>query len=111
MSDEKPLSRAWGYLAFLPGLVELARTHGYALAVHGSLQRDFDLVACPWVEDAASAEDLAEAIRQHVGGIFSHTKDPATVHTDQPHGRKSWAIHLAARDLYVDISIMPRAIP
>jgi len=36
--------------ALYPELAAVFRAHGYALAVHGSLQRDFDLVAIPWVE-------------------------------------------------------------
>lgn len=39
-------------------LAEVARTLGYAIAVHGSQQRDLDLVAVPWVEEAVSPDDL-----------------------------------------------------
>jgi hypothetical protein len=34
--------------ALYPELSEIARSHGYALAVHGSLARDFDLICVPW---------------------------------------------------------------
>jgi hypothetical protein len=44
-------------------LVAVARRHGYALAVHGSLARDIDLVAIPWIVEADEPEILAEAIR------------------------------------------------
>ena len=47
----KPANRAAVYAAALyPDLAEIAREHGYALAVHGSLARDFDLIAVPWRE-------------------------------------------------------------
>jgi hypothetical protein len=36
----------------LPALREVARRFGYALAVHGSLEWDIDLVAVPWCENA-----------------------------------------------------------
>lgn len=36
--------------AMYPELARLFQKHGYALAVHGSLARDFDLIAVPWAE-------------------------------------------------------------
>ena len=45
------------YQALLPGLQRAAQQCGYALAVHGSMARDLDLIALPWV---ATAEDPAE---------------------------------------------------
>lgn len=36
--------------AMYPGLCEIFQRHGYALAVHGSVARDLDLLAIPWVE-------------------------------------------------------------
>lgn len=39
------------YLEYLIGpLRDIAREHGYALSVHGSVARDIDIVAIPWVE-------------------------------------------------------------
>jgi len=32
------------------------RDCGYAIAPHGSLARDLDVIAVPWTEDAVSAE-------------------------------------------------------
>jgi hypothetical protein len=50
------------YAALYPELASLARQHGYALAIHGSLQRDFDLVAIPWVEKPSEPQALVDAI-------------------------------------------------
>lgn len=91
----------WGFLAFLPRLVAVGRAHGYALAVHGSLARDFDIIAAPWTDDAVDADDLAEAIRSAVGGVRGDT-----VH-ERPHGRRGYVIHLGAGP-YIDLSVMPR---
>ena len=38
------------YVVCFPALAEVARAHGYALMVHGTVARDLDLVACPWTE-------------------------------------------------------------
>ncbi len=53
--DEKKTAWALAYMVGIyPQLVEEARRHGYALAPHGSLQRDLDLIAVPWSEEAAA---------------------------------------------------------
>lgn len=46
------------YLLRLPKMREMARLHGYALGVHGSQKRDFDLIAIPWVDDASDPAPL-----------------------------------------------------
>lgn len=93
-----------------------ARTHGYALAVHGSQMRDLDLIAVPWVEAPSDPEMLATAIRDAVHGAFT-SGDPQK----KPHGRLAWAIHLnhptrlgdalAALKVpfapFIDLSVMP----
>lgn len=106
MSEKHPIpeSRPFGAMAFLPGIVEVARKRGYALTVHGSLARDFDFVAIPWTEDACPAEELAEAIRARCGGIPDH-KIPGPV--QKPHGRLAWMFHLGGGP-YIDLSVMPR---
>lgn len=58
------------YAAIYPKLVEIAREHGYALAVHGSVRRDFDLVAIPWAKCVSSHSDLIDAFL----GAFALTK-------------------------------------
>lgn len=109
MTDKQPIptARPFGALAFLPGVVKVAREHGYALTVHGSLARDFDFVAIPWTEDACPAEELAEAIRARVGGI-PDGKEPEPVH--KPHGRLAWKFHLGGGP-YIDLSVTPRSTP
>lgn len=39
-----------------------ARAQGYSVGLHGSMRRDCDLIAAPWIEEAASAEDLIAAL-------------------------------------------------
>lgn len=92
-----------------------AYLHGYALALHGSLQKDLDVVAIPWVAGAASEETLVKALCEKAsgciipGGQFRdgqwHTvTDPGW----KPHGRKAYTILLMGHDGgYVDLSVMP----
>lgn len=98
-----PKSRPVAYVLHVPRLTETARQHGYALAVHGSLQRDLDLVAVPWSDVASDPEELVMALCQRVGGFML----PDEKATKKPHGRLAWIIHLGA-GLYIDLSVMPR---
>ena len=100
------------YAALLPVLRDVARTYGYALAVHGSQRRDLDVVAVPWVEGASSAAALVEALRLAVGGVVIYGRDVLEGEharrnpTQKPHGRQAWSIHVGGR-LYLDVSVMP----
>lgn len=109
------------YAWMIPYLTEVARSCGYALGIHGSLHRDLDLLAVPWIEEAKSAEELIEAMRAALDGqVLKHgalcgrwdsdkkcfveaaIENPA----HKPHGRLAWNIHLAG-GLYLDVSVMP----
>jgi hypothetical protein len=92
------------YAALYPALRETARQHGYALALHGSLGRDLDLVAVPWVEDAAHPETLVAALTETAGGFAV----PQAV-AEKPHGRVAVVIALGRSGGMIDLSIMPRA--
>ncbi len=98
-----PLASAAYYAALYPQMAEIARLLGYALAIHGSLSRDLDLIAVPWTEEAVESECLAEALRGAVGGFWAPHDFPAT----KPHGRRAWSIQMGSGP-YIDLSVMPR---
>lgn len=98
-----PKVRPLAYITQVPRITEVGREHGYAICVHGSLQRDLDLVACPWSAVASDAETLIKAICETVGGFML----PDHEATPRDHGRTSWIVHTGA-GLYLDISVMPR---
>lgn len=60
---------------YIQPIRDVAGELGYAVAVHGSLERDLDLVCVPWQHDAAKPEVLAVAIRDLVGGYFKSEGD------------------------------------
>lgn len=92
---------------YLPSIRAVAKTHGYTVAVHGSLARDVDLIAVPWIETAATPEVLANAIRESIQGEFSRRSDNMIDVTLRPHGRCSWAIvTVSLWGSYVDLSVM-----
>jgi hypothetical protein len=91
----------------LPNIRLAARSFGYAVAVHGSLARDVDLLAVPWVEDAATPELLAASIASLVEGQFSRRQTGDVDHNLRPHGRQSWAIVTPKLwGSYIDLSVM-----
>jgi voltage-gated potassium channel Kch len=115
----KPVSPAATYAALLPDLIQAAREVGYALAPHGSFARDLDLIAVPWTEEAASAEQLIMRLMATSGATLrdgGHKSEDGTAWvTDsgaapkaRPHGRLAWSMHLGVSNLYLDVSVMPR---
>jgi len=50
--------------ALYPDLAAICISHGYALAVHGSLARDFDLIAVPWVAQTSLPEEVLKEITE-----------------------------------------------
>lgn len=103
----------------LPALKAVARSLGYALGVHGSLSRDIDVIAAPWVPTAVDAPTLAAALRDELERVTGKTAfwmdDPSATPGDytrrnpqaRPHGRLAWAIHVAGLGTYVDLSVLP----
>ncbi len=105
----KPASRAPAYLTLYPGLAEVARKHGYALAIHGSIQTDLDLIAVPWVDDCADADTLVAALRAHCYLCLGQAEQIDPKHADatvKPHGRRAWNLYMDF-GAQVDLSVLP----
>jgi hypothetical protein len=92
----------------LPGLQLAARGCGYALAVHGSLARDIDLLAVAWTEQAETPELLVNrlcgALAAFTGRAINLTR---AGWTEKPHGRLACTIILPGMCPEIDLSIMP----
>ena len=88
--------------ALYPGLAEITRRHGYALAVHGSLARDFDLLCVPWVEQPSTPEEVIESITQEYA-VELRGGPP----TEKPHGRRAWTLSVGFGECYIDLQFMP----
>lgn len=56
----KPANNAPVYAGMYKELTEVARSHGYAMAVHGSMARDFDLICIPWTDTASEHLKVVE---------------------------------------------------
>ncbi len=60
----KPSLYAYYFLA----LKEIALGYGYNLIVHGSMNRDLDLIAIPWVDDPEDSLKMINALADCLGG-------------------------------------------
>lgn len=99
----KPANNAPVYAAALyPELAEICRKHGYALACHGSLARDFDLIAIPWVE-RPTAEPLM-VIDEMCSRFAMKLIGDLEV---KEHGRKTYTLGIGFGECFVDLSFMP----
>jgi hypothetical protein len=99
-----------------------ARREGWALAVHGSMTRDLDLVAVPWTDTASYEPAFVEAMRAAVaaelGGVAvvgAGDDGRTSGFKIKPNGRRSWTLHSTSEQLvedehgahpYVDLCVM-----
>ena len=91
------------YAAIYADLAETCRRSGYALAVHGSLARDFDIVAVPWAADPALPARVVESILADFTALRQLGK-PST----KEHGRVVYTLMLGTwGESFLDISFMP----
>jgi len=133
MKDANPAPM---FACMYAGLCDVARKNGYALAAHGSMVTDFDLIAVPWTEQAIEAEELMHLLMSHLDAVDyrgllqrdcgswataanidqmvkserERTADPRGPFDCvlKPHGRKAWNLYMAA-GVKIDLSVMPRA--
>lgn len=96
----------WYVMAYTK-LDRIAWRHGYALALHGSMARDLDLVAIPWTEDADNPEKLIDSIRRFVV-LKTNVDLKIAPPVKRPHGRLSYIIPIGYDSHhYIDLSVMP----
>lgn len=109
-------ARAAAYVALYPMLLQIAQDHGYALTVHGSLHRDLDLVAIPWIEEASEPIDLIKAFKEAIKAVTIHEEQDEKWYPDcqpkeKPHGRIAYSLHVTNSGMYggyLDVSIMSK---
>jgi hypothetical protein len=80
---------------------KLGREVGYAIGVHGSLKRDFDLIAAPWTPEAVGNHDLIV----HLCAGLKATRVGGPEY--KPHGRVAVTIQIDGWFKPIDLSILP----
>lgn len=97
----------------LPPMRRTAKDVGYSIAVHGSLNRDIDLVAIPWREHVvADADRLVVLLSGAIASVTGRC-NPERGWTEKPQGRRArillaWCGENTAN---IDLSVMPAISP
>lgn len=105
-AEVKTNGRAVFYAVLWPDFRRAALDCGYALALHGSMSSDMDMIAVPWTEDAKSQDELVRAISDCIGATI--WKDRHTIaFTEKPHGRTVYTLSIMG-DYYIDLSVTPK---
>lgn len=92
--------------AILPAIRAAALFKGYAVAVHGSLKRDIDLIAVAWTEQAAPIDDLVHTVKGAIAGVLGNCitlGEPSK----KPHGRVAYTLIHPGHVGEIDLSIIP----
>ena len=94
------------YAAIYEDIRKCAIAYGWAVALHGSLSSDMDIMAMPWTECAASFEKLV----QKIVALFSENSMSelyTIAYNEKSFGRIVATIPIW-EDFYLDISTMKR---
>lgn len=85
-------------VALYPELCKLFQKHGYALAVHGSLARDFDIIAVPWAEKVSSPQEVIKEMSERF--VFRQIGEPEA----KRYGRIAFTISVGFGECTLDLS-------
>lgn len=118
------------YAYYFETIKEIGLNYGYNVVLHGSMNRDLDLIAIPWVEKIGDTEEMVDKIVELIGGVLviqnrSVDNLEGTRYGDAPHNRRQYIININ-RDFkwkfhghksvleeyndaqyYIDLSIIP----
>lgn len=109
------------YAYYFYNLKEIAKEYGYNLVLHGSLNRDLDLIAIPWVDDPKSELEMIHELHRAITGYVASPEIWKDVYMYKvlPGGRHSYVINVNRRQTdnngnyqedpqyYIDISVTP----
>lgn len=122
--NEKPISiKPMFYSVVLEPLKIIAKEFGYNLVLHGSMNRDLDLILIPWIDHCHEPDIVVKALTDYLGGnlIDQRTGADKEPQWSKPiykgAGRMSYLISLNRSnrfsdfkddEFYIDISLTPK---
>lgn len=131
MNKSNPIhARPSLYAYYFEALKEICQNYGYNLVLHGSMNRDLDLIAIPWQEEVGDAEQMVLDMCAYIGGWIQPMErkvnekmelETTSIYRTGPHGRMQFIININ-RDsikgysesddfpdvqIYIDLSVMP----
>jgi hypothetical protein len=90
----------WPKLPPVDLIRKLAHEVGYAIGEHGSKERDLDVIAAPWTNDAVNCDVLLSHLAR---GLDARIVDEE----QKPHGRIAATIQMNGWYRHIDISVYP----
>lgn len=126
-AKEKPIhAKPSLYAYYFIYLKEIAKKYGYNLVLHGSLNRDMDLIAIPWEKEIGKHENMINEFVEYLGGelvlqnlrLDENKKVVGDMYDVTHHGRMWYIINLNREckmindvwtdaQYYLDISVIP----
>ena len=97
----KPANFAPAYMCLYTKLAEIARSHGYAFAAHGTCARDFDVVCIPWIANPSEPQAVVDEMIKTFS--MREVGQPEVKH----HGRLVYTLVIMFGECFVDLSFMP----
>ncbi len=77
------------YTIFYEQLKDIAKEYGYNLVIHGSMNRDLDLIAIPWIDEPRSEQNMIKEFQKYLTGkneIDTKGNVPFTILPGKRHG-------------------------
>ncbi len=119
MSDKPTQAKPGLYAIFYEHLKDIAKEYGYNLVLHGSMQRDLDLIAIPWIDNPRNEQDMIDDFQEYLTGKKSHRRPNGEIYfSTLPGNRHAYTIELNRGDkhgewvrfedkeYYLDISVV-----
>lgn len=103
------------YAFYYESLKIIAKDYGYNLVLHGSMNRDLDLIAIPWVDNTKDEFEMIQEFDKYLTGFCSSDKEHYMFGL-LPAGRRGYVINLNRGgewnkhvdvQYYIDISVIP----
>lgn len=114
------------YAFYFDVIKEIGLQYGYNIVLHGSMNRDLDLIAIPWQEQIGDKMEMLNRIAEAIGGhILFETEEVRKRFREKFHDRQSYVINVnrtikakvqgmitefeehADPQYYIDISVLP----
>lgn len=105
------------YAIYFQHLKDIAENYGYNLLIHGSLNRDLDLVMLPWRDNPVNEQIVIKQFQTYLTGKTETRPDGKVHYTTLPGNRHCYVIELNRgnkhgewvrfedEQFYIDISV------
>lgn len=95
MSDKPIHAKPSLYAFYYEELKAIGKRYGYNIVIHGSMNRDLDLIAIPWEIEIGDKIKMLHEFAEHLGGRLQlHNPETIFEFAKNHHGREIYVIDL-----------------